>query len=41
STTIRSSNLKNIEIENCDIIGMKINGISVEELLELYNRVKN
>jgi GNAT superfamily N-acetyltransferase len=41
STTIRSSNLKNIEIENCNITGMKINGIPVEELLELYNRVKN
>ncbi|EJR04773.1 acetyltransferase [Bacillus cereus MC118] len=39
--TISNSNLKNVEIENCNITGMKINGIPVEELLELYNRVKN
>lgn len=40
-STISNSNLKNIEIENCDISGMKINGIPVENLLELYNRVKS
>ncbi|QWH12085.1 GNAT family N-acetyltransferase [Bacillus mycoides] len=39
--TISNSNLKNVEIENCNITGMKINGIPVEELLELYNRLKN
>ncbi|HDR7573715.1 TPA: GNAT family N-acetyltransferase, partial [Bacillus mobilis] len=33
--------LKNIEIENCDITGMKINGIPIENLLELYNKVKS
>ncbi|MGM2768464.1 GNAT family N-acetyltransferase [Bacillus sp. PGP15] len=40
-STISNSNLKNIEIENCDISGMEINGISVENLLELYNKVKS
>ncbi|MDC6155435.1 GNAT family N-acetyltransferase [Bacillus sp. RA(2023)] len=40
-STISNSNLKNIEIENCDISGMKINGIPVENLLELYNKVKS
>ncbi|HDR7438001.1 TPA: GNAT family acetyltransferase, partial [Bacillus anthracis] len=29
------------EIENCDITGMKINGIQIEKLLELYNKVKS
>lgn len=36
-----NSNLKNIEIENCDISGMKIDGIPIENLLELYNKVKS
>lgn len=40
-STIHNSNLKNIEIVNCDITGMKINGIPIENLLELYNKVKN
>ncbi|MFP3377493.1 GNAT family N-acetyltransferase [Bacillus sp. SIMBA_069] len=40
-STISNSNLKNMEIENCDITGMKINGIPIENLLELYNRVKS
>ncbi|MEQ3594245.1 GNAT family N-acetyltransferase [Bacillus albus] len=40
-STISNSNLKNIEIENCNISGMKINGIPVENLLELYNKVKS
>ncbi|HGH7176321.1 TPA: GNAT family N-acetyltransferase [Bacillus wiedmannii] len=40
-STISNSNLKNIEIENCDITGMKINGIPIENLLELYNKVKS
>ncbi|AZQ47780.1 GNAT family N-acetyltransferase [Bacillus albus] len=40
-STISNSNLKNIEIENCDISGMEINGIPVENLLELYNKVKS
>ncbi|MFU2031195.1 GNAT family N-acetyltransferase [Bacillus wiedmannii] len=39
-STISNSNLKNMEIENCDITGMKINGIPIENLLELYNKVK-
>ncbi|UYX54697.1 GNAT family N-acetyltransferase [Bacillus thuringiensis] len=34
-------NLKNVEIQNSDITGMKINNIAVEELLELYNRVNS
>ncbi|MFJ8453806.1 GNAT family N-acetyltransferase [Bacillus paramycoides] len=38
---INNSNLKNVEIQNSDITGMKINNIPVEELLELYNRVKS
>ncbi|HDX9630842.1 TPA: N-acetyltransferase [Bacillus cereus] len=40
-STIHNSNLKNIEIVNCDMTGMKINGIPIENLLELYNKVKN
>ncbi|MDA1676308.1 GNAT family N-acetyltransferase [Bacillus cereus group sp. TH152-1LC] len=40
-STISNSNMKNIEIENCDISGMKINGIPIENLLELYNKVKS
>jgi len=40
-STISNCNLKNIEIENCDISGMKINGIPIENLLELYNKVKS
>ncbi|HDR7719906.1 GNAT family N-acetyltransferase [Bacillus albus] len=40
-STISNSNLKNMEIENCDITGMKINGIPIENLLELYNKVKS
>ncbi|MCH4566274.1 GNAT family N-acetyltransferase [Bacillus sp. ES1-5] len=40
-STISNSNLKNMEIENCDITGMKINGILIENLLELYNKVKS
>ncbi|MES5866745.1 GNAT family N-acetyltransferase [Bacillus cereus group sp. RP32] len=40
-STISNCNLKNIEIENCDIYGMKINGIPIENLLELYNKVKS
>ncbi|CAM4316533.1 GNAT family N-acetyltransferase [Bacillus wiedmannii] len=40
-SAINNSNLKNMEIENCDITGMKINGIPIENLLELYNRVKS
>lgn len=41
SSVIHNSNLKNIEIENCDISGMKINGIPIENLLELYNKIKS
>ncbi|MGF2773071.1 GNAT family N-acetyltransferase [Bacillus cereus] len=40
-STISNSNLKNIEIENCDIVGMKLNGIPIENLLNLYNKVKS
>ncbi|MGF9767351.1 GNAT family N-acetyltransferase [Bacillus albus] len=40
-STISNSNLKNMEIENCAISGMKINGIPIENLLELYNKVKS
>ena len=40
-STISNSNLKNIEIENCDIVGMKLNGILIENLLDLYNKVKS
>lgn len=40
-TVIHNSNLKDIEIENCDITGMKINGIPIEKLLALYNKVKS
>ncbi|MGN4628595.1 GNAT family N-acetyltransferase [Bacillus cereus group sp. MYBK29-1] len=40
-TVIHNSNLKNIEIENCDITGMEINGIPIEKLLALYNKVKS
>ncbi|WP_179861587.1 GNAT family N-acetyltransferase [Bacillus sp. AFS094611] len=40
-STISNCNLKNIEIENCDISGMKINGIPIENLFELYNKVKS
>ena len=40
-TVINNSNSKNIEIENCDITGMKINGIPIEKLLALYNKVKS
>ena len=29
-----------MDIENCDITGMKINGIPIEKLLALYNKVK-
>ncbi|EEL22995.1 MULTISPECIES: GNAT family N-acetyltransferase [Bacillus] len=39
-STMHNSNLKNIEIVNCDVTGMKINGIPIENLLELYNKVK-
>ncbi|MES5938641.1 MULTISPECIES: GNAT family N-acetyltransferase [unclassified Bacillus cereus group] len=35
-STISNSNLKNMKIENCDI-----NGIPIEKLLELYNKVKS
>ncbi|MBE5109055.1 N-acetyltransferase [Bacillus thuringiensis] len=40
-STISNSKLKNIKIENCDITGMKINGMPIENLLKLYNQVKN
>ncbi len=40
-SVIHNSNLKNIEIENCDIAGMKVNGIPMEKLLALYNKVKS
>ncbi|HDR4112208.1 TPA: GNAT family N-acetyltransferase, partial [Bacillus anthracis] len=40
-STISSSNLKNMEIENCDIAGMKVNSIPMEKLLALYNKVKS
>lgn len=40
-SAIHDSNLKNVEIENCDITGMKVNGIPIEKLLALYNKVKS
>lgn len=40
-TVIHNSNLKDIEIENCDITGIEINGIQIEKLLALYNKVKS
>ncbi|OOZ84242.1 GNAT family N-acetyltransferase [Bacillus cereus] len=40
-STISNCNLKNMKIENCDISGMKINGIPIENLFELYNKVKS
>ena len=40
-STVLNRNLKNIEIENCDVPGMKINGIPIENMLELYNKVKS
>lgn len=40
-SVIHNSNLKDIEIENCDITGMEINGIPIEKLLALYNKVKS
>ncbi|SCN34365.1 Uncharacterized protein BCRIVMBC938_02491 [Bacillus wiedmannii] len=40
-STICNSNLKNMEIENCDITGMTIDGVPIEKLLELYNKVKS
>ncbi|MGQ0518679.1 pentapeptide repeat-containing protein, partial [Bacillus sp. D-CC] len=40
-TVIHNSNLKDIEIANCDITGLKINGIPIEKLLALYNKVKS
>ena len=40
-SVIHNSNLKNIEIENCDIAGMKVNGIPMEKLFALYNKVKS
>ncbi|MEB8870842.1 GNAT family N-acetyltransferase, partial [Bacillus cereus] len=40
-STISNSNLKNIEIENCNIVGMKLNGIPIENLLNLYNEAKS
>lgn len=30
-----------MEIENCDIAGMKVNSIPMEKLLALYNKVKS
>ena len=40
-SAIHNSNLKNVEIENCDITGMKVNGIPMEKLFALYNKVKS
>ncbi|WBO92876.1 GNAT family N-acetyltransferase [Bacillus tropicus] len=40
-SVIHNSNLKNVEIENCDMTGMKVNGIPIEKLLALYNKVKS
>ncbi|WJE84287.1 hypothetical protein QRE67_26840 (plasmid) [Bacillus sp. DX3.1] len=36
---INNSNLRNVEIQQSDITGMKINNIPVAELLELYYQV--
>lgn len=36
---INNSNLRNVEIQQSDITGMKINNIPVEDLLELYYHV--
>jgi uncharacterized protein YjbI with pentapeptide repeats len=37
---IKNSDLSNISIDSCKIAGMKINGISVEEMMESYNKSK-
>lgn len=36
---IKNSNLRNVEIQQSDITGMKINDIPVADLLELYYHV--
>ncbi|WP_260508142.1 GNAT family N-acetyltransferase [Cytobacillus firmus] len=38
---IKSSSLKNVEISDSNISGMKINGISVEDLFHAYEQVNN
>jgi len=38
---IKSSSLKNVEIIDSNISGMKINGISVEDLFQAYEQVNN
>lgn len=40
-TKISSSNLRNLQITDSDITGMTINNISVEKLLEVYEREGN
>ncbi|RIW32510.1 GNAT family N-acetyltransferase [Bacillus salacetis] len=40
-TKIKNSTLRNVEINNSDLTGMRIDGIPVEELLEAYYQVKN
>ncbi len=37
-TKIHHSNLRNLEITDCDVTGMTINNIPVEKLLEAYHR---
>ncbi|MBM7702938.1 GNAT family N-acetyltransferase [Metabacillus iocasae] len=37
-TVIKGSHLKNVQIVDSDLTGMTINGISVEKLLEVYER---
>ncbi|MGF2616038.1 GNAT family N-acetyltransferase [Rossellomorea vietnamensis] len=38
-TIITNSSLRNAEINDCNLSGMKINGILVEEMLEAYSKV--
>ncbi|WP_226683151.1 GNAT family N-acetyltransferase [Sutcliffiella horikoshii] len=39
-TRFNHCKMGNVEISDCDISGMKIDGVSVEELLEVYRMVK-
>jgi len=40
-TSFLNCNLSNVDIKDCDISGLKINGVSVEALLESYNKNKS
>lgn len=39
-TRFKNCKMDDVEINECDISGMKIDGVSVEELLEVYRMVK-